>query len=87
MAFSIDGKNWQDYRSSTLSGESYGGTPKGAPLYDYSFGQVRDAAQALGIKNINRKSEVEAVLNRIRNPVAAAPAPATQAQAQTQPAQ
>jgi hypothetical protein len=79
MAFSIDGKTWQDYQSSTLSGESYGGTPKGAPLYDYSFGQVRDAAQALGIRNINRQSEVEAVLNRIRNPVAAqaaAPTPA-----------
>jgi hypothetical protein len=56
--------------------------PLGAPLYDYSFGQVRDAAQALGIKNVNKQREVEDILNYIRNPRAAQ---ATQAQTETSP--
>lgn len=88
---SIDGKSWQDYRTSAPgygepdSGYSFSDM-RGAPLYDYSYGQVRDAAQSLGIKNVNKAQEVQAIVDRIRNPVAAA-AKATQAQAQTQPAQ
>tara|TARA_A100001201_G_C3992575_1_gene172006 strand:+ start:45 stop:662 length:618 start_codon:yes stop_codon:yes gene_type:complete len=38
------------------------------PLYDYSKGQVADAASYLGIKNINSAREAEAVLQQIRNP-------------------
>ena len=37
------------------------------PLYDYSYGQVRDAAQALDIGNVNDKSEVKQILDRIQN--------------------
>jgi hypothetical protein len=37
------------------------------PLYDYSFGDVRDAAKDLGIGNVNDKSEVKQILDRIQN--------------------
>ena len=37
------------------------------PLYDYSYGQVRDAAKALDIGNVNEKSEVKQILDRIQN--------------------
>lgn len=93
---SIDGKSWQDYRTSAPgygepdSGYSFSDM-RGAPLYDYSYGQVRDAAQSLGIKNVNKAKEVQAIVDRIRNPVVAqAPArqaTATQAQTPTQPTQ
>lgn len=87
--FSIDGKNWKDYQSKVLNQEGYDGygmgRPLGAPLYDYSFGQIRDAAQALGIKNINRPLEVQDILNQVRNPRAAQAAQATQAQTETSP--
>lgn len=43
------------------------------PLYDYSFGQVRDAAKAEGIGNIDKQKEVDAIINRIQNPPSAAP--------------
>jgi len=84
--FSIDGKNWKDYQSSVLNREGYDPRePLGAPLYDYSFGSVRDAARNLGIKNINKPLEVQDILDRIRNPLAAQAAQATQAQAETSP--
>jgi hypothetical protein len=38
------------------------------PLYDYSYGQVRDAAKAVGIKNVDEKKEVDSILNYIQNP-------------------
>lgn len=88
---SIDGKSWQDYRTSAPgygepdSGYSFSDM-RGAPLYDYSYGQVRDAAQSLGIKNVNKAKEVQAIVDRIRNPVVAA-AKATQAPAPPQPTQ
>ena len=37
------------------------------PLYDYSYGDVRDAAKDLGIGNVDEKSEVKQILDRIRN--------------------
>ena len=38
------------------------------PLYDYSYGQVRDAAKAVGIKNVDEKKEVNSILDYIQNP-------------------
>jgi len=37
------------------------------PLYDYSKGAVRDAAKALGIGNVNEKSEVKQILKYIQD--------------------
>ena len=37
------------------------------PLYDYSYGQVRDAAKAVGIKNVDEKKEVNSILDYIQN--------------------
>lgn len=39
------------------------------PLYDYSFGQVRDAAGELGITNVTKKKEVKDILAFIRGEV------------------
>jgi len=36
------------------------------PLYDYSYGQVRDAAKELKIGNVNSKSEVKQLLKQIQ---------------------
>jgi len=36
------------------------------PLYDYSYGQVRDAAKATGITNVNSQGEVDQLLKQIR---------------------
>ena len=43
------------------------------PLFDYSYGQVRDAAKALGINNVDKQKEVDSIIDRIQN---GAPAPA-----------
>jgi hypothetical protein len=37
------------------------------PLYDYSKGEVRDAAKELGIGNVDEKSEVKQIIDRIQN--------------------
>lgn len=37
------------------------------PLYDYSKGEVLDAAKELGIGNVNKKSEVKKILERIKS--------------------
>ena len=37
------------------------------PLYDYSYGQVRDAAKELNIGNVNSKGEVKQLLKQIRS--------------------
>ena len=37
------------------------------PLYDYSYGQVRDAAKATGITNVNSQGEVDQLLKQIRS--------------------
>ena len=42
------------------------------PLYDYSYGQIRDAAKAEGIGNVNSQDEVDRIIGRIQNPPAAA---------------
>ena len=36
------------------------------PLYDYSYGQVRDAAKELDIGNVNSKGEVKQLLKQIQ---------------------
>lgn len=77
---SIDGKSfhYRDPRNSehnryvnkagrpidTVSRHAYGYTN---PLYDYSYGQVRDAAKDLDIGNVNSKGEVKQILERIRS--------------------
>jgi len=38
------------------------------PLYEYSYGQIRDAAKAQGIQNINEKDEVDSILKHIQSP-------------------
>ena len=36
------------------------------PLYEYSYGQVRDAAKELNITNVNNKNDVKQLLKQIR---------------------
>ena len=77
--FSIDGKSWEyrnpgNYNDSVSDGASkqdndfnrnaYGMTN---PLYDYSYGQVRDAAKELGISNVNKEEEVTSIIDQIQN--------------------
>ena len=38
------------------------------PLYAYSYGQVRDAAKAVGIQNVDEQKEVDSILDYIQNP-------------------
>ena len=65
---------------SRYSGNSNRGRPKSNPhsysstnpLYDYSYGQVRDAAKSLNINNVNSSKEVESIVDRIQNPVTSA---------------
>lgn len=85
--FSIDGRSW-DYRDpynqaqidkqnlnrekgrrDTVSNNAY---TKANDLYDYSFGQVRDAAKELGIGNVNKGKEVRQIIKHIQNPTPAA---------------
>ena len=92
--FSIDGRSWvyrdpyneaqidkqnlnrEKGRRDTVSNNAY---TKANPLYDYSFGQVRDAAAELGIGNVDKKKEVNQIIKRIQNPTPAA-APKTKKQ-------
>ena len=80
--FSIDGKSWDyrdPYNAEQLrrqnSGAGRGRTEVTVnqhsqsmtnPLYEYSYGQVRDAAKDLNINNVNNKEEVDQILNYIR---------------------
>jgi hypothetical protein len=70
--FSIDGKSWeyrnpdnfndgQDRASDkpTYNRDAYSMTN---PLYDYSYGQIRDAAKELGIGNVDEQAEVDQLL-------------------------
>ena len=80
--FTIDGKSWE-YRNPanfndgkdrasdkpTYNRDAYSMTN---PLYEYSYGQVRDAAGSLGIENVDEKDEVDRIIGRIQSP----PAPA-----------
>lgn len=78
--FSIDGRSWsyRDPRNQRMI-DSYNNTrekgqvkynPKSNPkydaLYDYDFGTVRDAANALGIGNVNKKREVKQIIDYIQ---------------------
>ena len=38
------------------------------PLYDYSYGQVRDAGKALGISNVDEKGEVDKIMDYMQKP-------------------
>ena len=76
--FTIDGKSW-DYRDPanfndgqdkasdkhTYNRDAYEMTN---PLYEYSYGQMRDAAKSLGIQNVDEKNEVDKLLNYMQNP-------------------
>jgi len=77
--FSIDGKSWayrdpENYNDNdsewssakdTYNSNAYGYTN---PLYDYSYGQARDAGLALGINNVDSAEEVERIIDYIQNP-------------------
>lgn len=70
--FSIDGKSWayrdpDNYdRRRTFQRDGDEGNQNAYdftnPLYDYSYGQARDAAEALGIGNVNKQEEVDQLL-------------------------
>ena len=79
--FTIDGKSW-NYRDPanfndgndrasekpTYNRDAYEMTN---PLYEYSYGQMRDAAKALDIQNVDEKGEVDKLINYIQNPTTA----------------
>jgi hypothetical protein len=80
--FSIDGKSWdyrdptretgtnprdRGYiqQRSNIKNQEHAYTYTN-PLYDYSYGQVRDAAKDLKIGNVNTKGEVKQLLKQIQ---------------------
>ena len=76
--FTIDGESWnkrnpanfndgQDKASDkpTYNRDAYEMTN---PLYEYSYGQMRDAAKSLGIQNVDEKDEVDKLINYMQNP-------------------
>ena len=79
--FSIDGKAWsyRDPHNQTLIDKQNTNREKGRfevnqhsdkttnALYDYSYGQARDAAKALGIGNVDKKKEVNQIIDYIQN--------------------
>jgi hypothetical protein len=80
--FSIDGKSWnyrdpynqEQIRRQNLGSERENDTinehssTMTNPLYDYSYGQTRDAAKALGIGNVDEQEEVDRLIEYIQNP-------------------
>lgn len=80
---SFDGKSWNYRDPSNLVAKRPGRTRPGAnygpndynpnayemfdPLYDYAYGDVRDAADALGIGNFNKKKEVDETIAYLQN--------------------
>ena len=81
--FSIDGRSWnfrdpnnqeminrQDMNNERARGERINDEAYALanPLYDYSFGQVRDAAKTLGIGNVDKKKEVKSIIKHIQSP-------------------
>lgn len=74
--FSIDGKSWayrdpDNYdRRRTFQRDGDEGNQNAYdftnPLYDYSYGQARDAAEALGIGNVNKQEEVDQLLSYMK---------------------
>ena len=78
--FSIDGRPWayrapNNYNSKSRDASKAQGDDDynehsytwTNPLYDYSFGQVRDAAKTLGIGNVNKEEEVTSIIDHIQN--------------------
>ena len=80
---SFDGKSWNYRDPSNFVAQRPGQTRPGAnygdddynpnayemfdPLYDYAYGDVRDAADALGIGNYNKKDEVARTIDYLQN--------------------
>ena len=77
--FSIDGKTWayrDPYNQSMINSQNRGDDERTTinehsyqmtnALYDYDYGTVRDAAQHLGIGNVNDKEEVASLLKYIQ---------------------
>jgi hypothetical protein len=79
--FSIDGKSWnyrdpynqEQIRRQNLGNEKENDTinehssTMTNPLYDYSYGQTRDAAKALGIGNVDEQAEVDQLIGYMQN--------------------
>ena len=75
--FSIDGKSWEyrnpsnfndgNDRASEAPTYNKDANSMTNPLYDYSYGQVRDAAKELGIGNVDDKGEVTSIIDQIQN--------------------
>ena len=78
--FSIDGRPWayrapNNYNSKSRDASKAQGDDDynehsytwTNPLYDYSYGQVRDAAKELGIGNVNKEEEVTSIIDQIQN--------------------
>ena len=74
--FSIDGKSWEyrnpanfnDGRDRASDAATYNRDASSMtnPLYDYSYGQIRDAAIELGIGNVDEQAEVDQLLKYIQ---------------------
>ena len=74
--FSIDGKSWEyrnpanfnDGRDRASDNPTYNRNASSMtnPLYDYSYGQIRDAAKELGIGNVDEQAEVDELLKYIQ---------------------
>ena len=74
--FSIDGKSWEyrnpanfnDGRDRASDDPTYNRDASSMtnPLYDYSYGQIRDAAKELGIGNVDEQAEVDQLLKYIQ---------------------
>lgn len=74
--FSIDGKSWEyrnpanfnDGRDRASDNPTYNRDASSMtnPLYDYSYGQIRDAAKELGIGNVDEQAEVDQLLKYIQ---------------------
>lgn len=70
--FSIDGKSWEyrnpdnfndgQDRASDKPTYNRDASSMTNPLYDYSYGQIRDAAKELGIGNVDEQAEVDQLL-------------------------
>ena len=85
--FSIDGRSWNyrdPYNQEMINRQDMNNEkPRGErindeaytianPLYDYSFGQVRDAAKSLGIGNVNEQKEVDSIIKHLQSPTTTA---------------
>ena len=79
--FSIDGKSWNyrdPYNQAHIRRQNLGNERENDTinehsstmtnaLYDYSFGQTRDAAKALGIGNVDEQEEVDQIIDYMQN--------------------